>query len=119
MLSCRLLRAFDSALQMSPGVSHVPGKPRRQWLRSELGGGSLAGPRSREGLPGSAPGAGVGEPWLTRCFVGNNLVNSWEAAEKPFVNQILKEVLNSLGHSLSTELCRMSQMENKVTSVST
>lgn len=36
----------------------------------------------------------------------------------PLVRGVLRAVLNSSGYSLGTELCKMSQMENKVSSVS-
>lgn len=94
------------------------GKPRRQRLRNELWEAAAWPPKS-EGFAGVCARCWSGGALADALLHGNNLVNSWEAAENPFVNRILKEVLNSLGYSLSTELCKMSQMENKVTSVST
>lgn len=94
------------------------GKPRRQRLRNELWEAAAWPPKSG-GFAGVCARCWSGGALADALLHGNNLVNSWEAAENPFVNRILKEVLNSLGYSLSTELCKMSQMENKVTSVST
>lgn len=99
-----------------------------QAVAPKWAGREQPGPWNQEGYRGSAPDIRYQtcyrvlawqSPGWRCCFTGTTSPISRKAAEKPFVNHILKEVLNSLGYSLSTELCKMSQMENKVASVST